>query len=124
MDSSSFDSPYLISCEDLVDQFKDPDLRIFDCTQRLVKDPKVYVRAEACYKEYSEAHIPGSGYIDIKADLSDPNVVGNLGLRKAYVQGMSRAFQISTILMIISLLLCLIPGGYRMSSGKSTSEGS
>ena len=59
-----------------------------------------------------------------EADLSDPNVVGNLGLRKAYVQGMSRAFQISTILMIISLLLCLIPGGYRRSSGKSKSEGS
>ena len=73
MDSSRFDSPYLMSCEDLVNQFEDPDLRIFDCTQRLVKDPKVYVRAEACYKEYSETHIPGSGYIDIKADLSDPN---------------------------------------------------
>jgi thiosulfate/3-mercaptopyruvate sulfurtransferase len=73
MDISSFDSPYLISCEDLAGQLEDPKLRIFDCTQRLVKDSKVYVRAEACFKEYAEAHIPGSGYIDIKADLSDPN---------------------------------------------------
>ncbi len=71
MKKSSFNSPHLISCEELLDQLEDPELRVFDCTQRLVEDPEVFVRAESCFKEYLEAHIPGSDYIDIKADLSD-----------------------------------------------------
>jgi len=68
---SKFNNPYLISCEELLGQLEDPELRIFDCTQQLVADPKVFVRAESCFQEYLEAHIPGADYIDIKSDLSD-----------------------------------------------------
>jgi thiosulfate/3-mercaptopyruvate sulfurtransferase len=66
-----FDSPYLIRSEALAAQLDDPALRIFDCTTRLVPDPELFMRAEACDAEYALAHIPGAGYLDLQGALSD-----------------------------------------------------
>lgn len=41
------------------------------------------------------------------ADLSHPDTMNNIGLRTAYVSGMSRAFQISTALMAVAAFLSL-----------------
>ena len=71
MNDMFYKSLFLIDCETLAGQLDDPGLKIFDCTQRLVRDPKLYVRAEPCKAEYAEAHIPGAGYLDILAELSD-----------------------------------------------------
>lgn len=71
MNDTFYKSLFLIDCETLAGQLDDPGLKIFDCTQRLVRDPKLYVRAEPCKTEYAEAHIPGAGYLDILAELSD-----------------------------------------------------
>ena len=66
-----FDSPYLMQPKDLAAQLDDPSLRIFDCTTRLVPDPKLYLLAEACDAEYAREHIPGAGYLDLQGELSD-----------------------------------------------------
>ena len=71
MSDTSFDSPYLIQAETLEARLDDPNLRLFDCTQRLVPDPERGVRAENCKAEFDEAHIPGAGYLDLAGELSD-----------------------------------------------------
>jgi len=72
MENDRFDSPYLIFTADLAGRLAAPNLRIFDCTQRLVPDPALYVKAEPCQAEFDAAHIPGAGYLDLKGELSDP----------------------------------------------------
>lgn len=71
MTIGSFDSPYLMQTDALAARLDDPGLRVFDCTQRLVPDPVRHVRAENCRAEFEQAHVPGAGYLDIGADLSD-----------------------------------------------------
>jgi len=72
MENDRFESPYLVSTQELAARLQEPDLRIFDCTQRLVPDPDLYVKAEPCQAEFDLGHIPGAGYLDLKGELSDP----------------------------------------------------
>lgn len=63
----------LVSTGWLEDHLEDPNLRIFDCTTRLVADPggkRPYV-AEPCLQEYEVGHIPGAGYFDLQKNFSD-----------------------------------------------------
>ena len=49
------------------------------------------------------------GSLGYDADMSDPNILSNIGLREAYAAGMRKAFQISGIIMIIAAILVVIP---------------
>lgn len=63
----------LVSTSWLEAHLEDPNLRIFDCTTRLVADPggkRPYV-AQPCLQEYEAGHIPGAGYFDLQMDFSD-----------------------------------------------------
>jgi thiosulfate/3-mercaptopyruvate sulfurtransferase len=71
MTGFSFDSPYLMQTDVLAGRLDEPGLRIFDCTQRLVPDPKTFLRAESCKAEFDAEHIPGAGYLDVAGELSD-----------------------------------------------------
>lgn len=50
-----------------------PDIRIFDCTTTLVPDAKTVYRIQSGRADYQRGHIPGAGFIDLQADLSDPD---------------------------------------------------
>ncbi len=62
----------LVSTAWLHEHLDDPDLRVFDCTTRLVADEtgrRPYV-ARPCLNEYEAGHIPGAGYLDLQKDFS------------------------------------------------------
>lgn len=62
----------LVTTEWLQDRLDDSELRIFDCTTRLVADDqgqRPYV-AKPCVEEYEAGHIPGAGYLDLQKDFS------------------------------------------------------
>ncbi|MCO5121510.1 MAG: rhodanese-like domain-containing protein [Burkholderiaceae bacterium] len=56
----------------LAARLEDPGLRIFDCTTWLIadSDDDPYRVANAL-PEYRQAHVPGSAYLDLQAELSD-----------------------------------------------------
>jgi thiosulfate/3-mercaptopyruvate sulfurtransferase len=67
-----WDGRGLVSTEWLAAHLDDPELRLFDATVRLVpKVPGPY-QIESGRTAYEEAHIPGAGFLDLIADLSDP----------------------------------------------------
>lgn len=59
----------------LADHLHDPALRIFDCTTYLLYETgtgRPY-RVESGRRDYEAAHIPGSAFLDLQGDLSDPS---------------------------------------------------
>jgi thiosulfate/3-mercaptopyruvate sulfurtransferase len=60
----------LVSSEWLVDHLEDPDLRVFDTTTYLERTPSG-LKSRSGREDYESAHIPGAGFLDIAADLSD-----------------------------------------------------
>jgi len=62
---------FLVSTEWLAGHLNDPELRVFDCTSRLVPDTPTSYRVETARYEWAREHIPGAGYIDLEADCSD-----------------------------------------------------
>ena len=63
----------LVETDWLTQHLDDADLRIFDCTVYLHRDPETGFRAEPGRDAWAEAHIPGSGFIDLAGELSDPD---------------------------------------------------
>ncbi|MBT4046114.1 MAG: sulfurtransferase [Rhodospirillaceae bacterium] len=63
---------FLVETEWLANHLDDPKVRIFDCTTHLVPDPDKVFRVESGLADYQAGHIPGAGYLDLQADLSDP----------------------------------------------------
>ena len=63
----------LVETDWLTQHLDDADLRIFDCTVYLRRDPETGFRIEPGREAWAEAHIPGSGFIDLAGDLSDPD---------------------------------------------------
>jgi thiosulfate/3-mercaptopyruvate sulfurtransferase len=61
----------LVSCAWLAQHLAEPDLRILDCTMRLVPF-EGRVRPENAREAWAAGHIPGSDYVDLLAELSDP----------------------------------------------------
>ena len=85
----------LVDCEWVAKNINDEDLRIFDCTTRLIPDPKLGYRIESAEDNWAVSHIMGSGYLNCQNDmcdtshkyrfmLADPDKfaksVGNLGI--------------------------------------------
>ncbi len=64
---------WLVSTDSLQEQLGTGNLRIFDCTTRLVPDPQTTYRIEACIDDWRQGHIPGAGFIDIQGQLSKPH---------------------------------------------------
>jgi thiosulfate/3-mercaptopyruvate sulfurtransferase len=58
----------------LAEHLADPALRIFDCSVSLVPVPSGGVRPESGKSAWAQGHIPGSGFADLLADLSDHSV--------------------------------------------------
>ena len=63
----------LVSTGWLADHLEDARLRVFDCTVYLLYETgtgRPY-RIESGRADYDKGHIPGSGFLDLQADLSD-----------------------------------------------------
>jgi len=55
----------------LAEHLGDPDLRIFDCTTRLVPDDELGYRIDGARDNWAAGHIPGSGYLNCQDDMCD-----------------------------------------------------
>jgi thiosulfate/3-mercaptopyruvate sulfurtransferase len=66
-------SAALISTEELARRMGAPGLRIFDCTTYLRPRPEGGYNAESGRANYDKGHIPGAGFLDLGAELSDPH---------------------------------------------------
>lgn len=64
----------LVTTAWLADHLNDSDLRVFDTTITLKPNPDGFgYLPENGYSEWQAAHIPGAGFIDVIAELSDPD---------------------------------------------------
>lgn len=63
---------FLVETDWLADHLGDPKVRIFDCTTHLIPDPNKVFTVKSGLEDYQAGHIPGAGYLDLQADLSDP----------------------------------------------------
>ncbi len=61
----------LISTHELRVRLGDPQLRIFDCSTYLVRDPVTTYREVTGETDWRREHIPGAGFLDIPGTLSD-----------------------------------------------------
>ncbi len=62
----------LISTGSLAAEIGSPDLRVFDCTVHLRRSDDGTFRTESGRRAFTEAHVPGSGFLDQVDELSDP----------------------------------------------------
>jgi len=62
---------YLVETDWLADHLRDPGVRIFDCTTHLIPDPKITYQVVPGRADFEKGHIPGAGFIDVQADVSD-----------------------------------------------------
>jgi hypothetical protein len=65
-------SAALMSTEELARRLGAPGLRLFDCTTYLRPRPEGGYNAESGRANYDKGHIPGSAFLDLGAELSDP----------------------------------------------------
>jgi thiosulfate/3-mercaptopyruvate sulfurtransferase len=64
----------IVGTQWLEEHLRDPALRVFDCTTYLLYETgtgRPY-RVESGRRDYEAAHIPGSAFLDLQGDLSDP----------------------------------------------------
>ena len=61
----------LISSDWLAQHLDAPGLRIFDCTMFLHPDGPARFRVESGRTVYDAGHVPGAGFLDLQAELSD-----------------------------------------------------
>ena len=64
----------LVSTDWLAANLADPGLRVLDCSVALVPQPTGGVKPESGKAAWAQGHIPGSGFADLLADLSDHSV--------------------------------------------------
>lgn len=63
----------LVSTDRLAEELGADDLRVFDCTVFLRRSDDGPYRAEPGRADFEAGHIPGSGFLDQVAELSDPD---------------------------------------------------
>lgn len=61
----------LIGTDALERRLRDPDLRIFDTTVHLDPHPERGYTVRSGREDYEAGHVPGAGFLDLQADLSD-----------------------------------------------------
>jgi thiosulfate/3-mercaptopyruvate sulfurtransferase len=64
--------PPLITTEELERILGQPELRVFDTTTHLTPRPGGGYLVESGRAQYGTGHVPGAGFIDVGAELSDP----------------------------------------------------
>jgi len=64
---------YLVTTAWLAQYLDAPDVRVFDSTTNLVADPELGERVQPERASFEAGHIPGAQFIDLQADLSDPD---------------------------------------------------
>lgn len=68
---------YLVETKWLEQNLKAPNLRVFDCTVNVLRNPdsdqsrKIPFIYGNGLENFSQSHIPGAGYIDVSGELSD-----------------------------------------------------
>jgi thiosulfate/3-mercaptopyruvate sulfurtransferase len=73
-DTSGFVHPeFLVETEWLQHHLHDPAIAVLDCTTHLVPDPHVTYHVVPGRADFEKAHIPGAQFVDLQADLSDPD---------------------------------------------------
>jgi thiosulfate/3-mercaptopyruvate sulfurtransferase len=73
-DPAGFAHPeYLVDTEWLQHHLHDPDVVVLDCTTHLVPDPVVTYHVVPGRADFEKGHIPGAQFVDLQADLSDPD---------------------------------------------------
>ena len=70
---SDWDGRGLVSTAWVQAHLEDPGVRIFDATVHLRPSSPGPYRIESGRGDYEAAHIPGAAFLDLAADLSDPN---------------------------------------------------
>lgn len=63
---------YLVESDWLEAHLDDPELRIFDCMV-LVHSGEKGLRLESGCEAWAQGHIPGSGFVDLVTELSNPD---------------------------------------------------
>lgn len=61
----------LVTTDWLRDHLDDPDMRIFDCSTYLARDPNTTFREYTGESDWWNEHIPGAGFLNIPDALSD-----------------------------------------------------
>ena len=81
----------LVETEWLEAHLADPDLRIFDCTM-IFSPSEGKMLFESGRDAWADSHIPGSGFLDIAGELSDPDSPLTLQMAPTarFVEAMSR----------------------------------
>jgi thiosulfate/3-mercaptopyruvate sulfurtransferase len=64
------DIPKLVETGWLAARLADPDIRVFDCSVKLEQTPQG-VKLTSGREDWTRAHVPGSGFLDLLVDLSD-----------------------------------------------------
>jgi thiosulfate/3-mercaptopyruvate sulfurtransferase len=62
----------LVSSEWLAARLQDSSLRILDCSQVMKPNPDGSFAFVPAYEEFAAGHIPGSNFVDVAGELSDP----------------------------------------------------
>lgn len=83
-------SAALISTDELARRMGAHGLRIFDCTTYLRPRPEGGYKAESGRANYDKGHIPGAGFLDLGAELSDPT--SDLRFTLPPLDALTRAF--------------------------------
>ena len=66
---------FLVSTDWLAAHLEDPKVVVLDCTTHLIPDPKITYTVKPGREDFEAGHIPGAQFVDIQADVSDPDAL-------------------------------------------------
>ena len=64
---------FLVNTDWLAQYLTDPKIVVLDCTVHLIPNPKTTYDVVSGRADFEKAHIPGAQFLDLQADLSDPD---------------------------------------------------
>ena len=66
---------FLVETDWLAAHLDDPKVVVLDCTTHLIPDPKITYTVLPGRADFEKGHIPGAQFVDIQADVSDPEAL-------------------------------------------------